>query len=327
MGRAARVFIEGGIFHVYNRVARGVRVFGDDDEASRFVDGMRDVKNRDGLTIFAWVVMHNHFHVALRPGPVPLARSIKTVQHGFSRNYNARKKEFGPLWQGRYKAKLVEDPRYFHQLLVYIHLNPVTAGIVKDPGQYRWSGHRELVGSEKRPLIDVDQMLMLFGKNKNAATRAYVRNLKGARTEEWIGEDPGQLPWWRLGRPKKKDDAKLEPAGVAAYVDELGRSTGIARPRFIAEEFLEKACSCLGLKFDDLIGRTRSCDIVRARELIVSLGAERYGLRVKDLAMALNKCVQAGSQYVSRGIDRRRNDPETSDLYENLDRKIAGSNE
>jgi REP element-mobilizing transposase RayT len=323
VGRAARVFIEGGIFHVYNRIARGVRVFGDDDEASRFVEGLRDVKNRDGLTVFGWVVMHNHFHVALRQGPVPLARSIKTVQHGFSRSYNARKKEFGPLWQGRYKAKLVDDPKYFHQLLVYIHLNPVAAGIVKDPGLYRWSGHREIVGFKRRALIDVDQALMVFGENKNAATSAYVRSLKGARTEEWIGESPGRLPWWKLGRPKKRDDEKLEPAPSAAYVDELGRSTGIVRPRFTAEGFLEEACNSLGLQLDDLKGRTRSRDIVRARELIVTLGTERYGLRVKDLAMVLNKCVQAGSHYVSRGIKSRRNDPEISDLYEDLDRKIG----
>jgi len=57
----------------------------------------------------------------------------------------------GPVWQSRYKAKLVEDQRYFDQLMVYIHLNPVKAGMVEDPARYRWSGHRELIRKVKGP--------------------------------------------------------------------------------------------------------------------------------------------------------------------------------
>jgi len=53
------------------------------------------------------------------------------------------------VWQSRYKAKLVEDQRYFDQLMVYIHLNPVKAGVVEDPARYRWSGHRELIRKVK----------------------------------------------------------------------------------------------------------------------------------------------------------------------------------
>ena len=57
--------------------------------------------------------------------------------------FNRRRRVRGAVWQSRYKAKLIEDQVYFDQLLAYIHLNPVRAGIVEDPAQYRWSGHRE----------------------------------------------------------------------------------------------------------------------------------------------------------------------------------------
>ncbi|MFV1980405.1 MAG: transposase [Rhodothermia bacterium] len=60
MGRAPRIFIEGGVYHVYNRVARGVRVFGEDEEADRFIGLLREVKDRDELTVFAWCVMTTH---------------------------------------------------------------------------------------------------------------------------------------------------------------------------------------------------------------------------------------------------------------------------
>lgn len=325
MGRAPRNLIEGGIYHVYNRVARGVRVLGEDEEAERFIGLLREVKDRDGLTIFAWCVMGNHFHLALRQGAVPLARSMKTVQNRFTRNYNARCKEFGPLWQSRYKSKQVDNPDYLHQLLSYVHLNPVVAGMVDDPGDYRWTGHRELVKTTRDPLVDVDQVLMFFGDTKAAARRAYVLGLKGDRNEDWIGEGPGRLPWWRLGRPPKVEDEELKPEAPTAYVDESGRSTGLERPRMTAEEFLQLGSTCVGLDFCDLRSRTRATSVVRARELLVTLGAERYGLKVKELAAGLEKGVQAGSGYVSRGIRRRSDDEGFRDLYERLDIKIAAN--
>ena len=61
MPRAPRVFVEGGIYHVYNRVTRGERVFAEDGEAQRFVELMREIKKRDGLVVLAWCVMSNHY--------------------------------------------------------------------------------------------------------------------------------------------------------------------------------------------------------------------------------------------------------------------------
>lgn len=66
MPRKPRVFLAGAFYHVYGRVSRGEHIFADDRAASRLVDILRDVKQRDGLTVFAWCVMANHYHLALR---------------------------------------------------------------------------------------------------------------------------------------------------------------------------------------------------------------------------------------------------------------------
>ncbi len=79
-----------------------------------------------------------------------------------SKNFNARYRVYGPFWQGRYKAKLVETPGYLRQLLLYIHLNPVTAEIVEKPDEYVWSGHREIVRRFKNPFVDPDELLLAF---------------------------------------------------------------------------------------------------------------------------------------------------------------------
>ena len=68
MPRPNRILIEGGIYHVYNRIGRGERVFDEETEASAFVSLLRDVVERDGLTVFAWCLMSNHYHLAVRTG-------------------------------------------------------------------------------------------------------------------------------------------------------------------------------------------------------------------------------------------------------------------
>jgi putative transposase len=176
----------------------------DGGEAERFVELLRKVVERDGMTVFAWCVMSNHYNLAVRTGSVTLGRPMKSLHQRFTHQYNARKGFFGPLWQGRYRAKLIDDQRYFDQLLVYIHLNPVAAGLVCDPYEYRWSGHREILGRPRAPIVDVDEVLQLFGGMRQSARAGYVRTPKGAVSQEWIGEAPGKLPWWRLGRPPAK---------------------------------------------------------------------------------------------------------------------------
>jgi REP element-mobilizing transposase RayT len=317
------VFLEGGIYHVYNRVSRGESVFAEEDEASAFAGLLRDVKERDGLVVFAWCLMSNHYHLALRTGAISLARSMRSLQQRVTRGFNARHRLFGPLWQGRYRAKLVEDQRYLDGLLAYIHLNPVAAGIVNDPAEYRWSGHREIFGRTRHTITDVDEVLVLFGKTRRSARQAYVRAIKGAVAEPWVGEGPGRLPWWRLGRPKAEEDEAPETHTGVAYIDELGRSTGLERPSMDAREFLKEGAAFLGIRMADLAGRGRAPDVVRGRELLATLGVERYGLRVGDIAAGFDKSAEAGSRMVSRGIEKRRRDIRFRGDLEDLDCHIA----
>jgi len=122
MPRQNRIFVEGGMYHVYNRLGRGERAFDQEMEAAAFVELLRDIVERDGLTVFAWCLLSNHYHLAVRTGVVSLDRPMRSLQQRVTRGVNMRRRVYGPLWQGRYKAKLVKDQRYLDQLLIYIHL-------------------------------------------------------------------------------------------------------------------------------------------------------------------------------------------------------------
>ena len=319
MPRPPRIHREGDVYHVFNQIAHGEFVFRDDSLAERFVELLRSAQQRDGLTIFAWVLMETHFHLAVRVGAVPVSRSLKSIQQQCTRHFNVRNKVFGPLWRGRFRSKIVNDQKYLEQLVFYIHLNPVTARLVQDPAKYRWSGHREVIGLGNDQILDLAEFSVLFGHDSPwEARQIYLKRLKNMRSEDWIGEGPGCLPWWKRGRPPTKKPKVEKP-----FVDELGRSTGLERPLLTASFFLNAASEFLQISSNDLSGRGRAEQIVRARELIVTLAVERYGLLVKDLAIALNKNPQVASRYVSRGINRRQNDPGFRDHMNALDRHLS----
>ena len=323
MPRAGRVFFDGAVYHVYNRLARGERVFEADEAAERFVELLREVTVRDGVTVFAWVLMANHYHLAIRTGAVALDRPIKSLQQRTTRRLNAERRVFGPLWQGRYRAKLVQDQRYLDQILAYIHLNPVVAGLVEDPAEYRWSGHGELVGRRREAIVDVDEVLRLFGTSRRRARAAYARAIRGARESEWIGERPGHLPWWRLGRPPRAEAQDPDESGKATRAEAEERRLR-ERPELGVEEYLQRGAEVLRIDPMELAGRGKMREVVRARELLAALGVERYGLRVKDLAEALGKHPVTVTGWVMRGVRQRNEDGQAAARFEELDTALSG---
>ncbi len=317
MPRRPRILIEGGLYHVYNRFARGESVFADPEEAIAFVDLLRDVKQRDGLTILAWAVLSNHYHLAVRTSAIPLSRTMKHLQGTYSRTFNRRWRRSGPLWQSRYQARLVEDQQYLDQVIIYIHLNPVRAGLVDDPAEYRLSGHRELLGKVRSPLVDVDDALMCFGDTVRRARHAYRGQIRTA-----LGEDTDSDSPFGGSRLFSRRDRELESHG-GAYVDEQGRSTGLERPRLEPADYLTSACELLGTEMDVLASTRRDRGRAQLRVLVVTVGIERWGQRSGALAPLLRKHPDAVSRWVREGAQRRSGDPAFADAMDDLDVRLS----
>ena len=321
MPRPGRNFEEGRIYHVYNRVSGGERVFADDVLAERFVAILRRVISQDGVVVLAWALLSNHYHLIVRQGPVPLSRTMKALQQGVTRFRNRRHQTYGPLWQGRFKAKVVIDEDYLMQLIAYVHLNSVKSGLAESADGYRWSGHREVIDRRRDGIVAVDDVLLVYGDNRRQAVRSYRSAMAAVSDEEWSGESPGRLPWWRLGRPS---DDELRRRDVT-LIDEQGRSTARWRPRYSADEWLEIACRHLAVDREDLAERGRHPDVVQMRELVGLIGIERYGVKVTELAEILGKSRDGVSKWMRRGVERRAAEPEFAEAAQALD--LAASEE
>ena len=318
MPREHRNLLEGGLYHVYNRISSGECVFGDPEEAARFVELIRAAKRRDGFLVYAWCLMSNHYHLALRTSAVPLSRTMALVQGGFGRSFNRRTGRSGPIWQSRYQARLVDDQRYFDELVIYVHLNPVRAGLVTDPVDHALSGHRELLGKVRDPLVDVDETLHGFADTLRRARREYV-----TRLEEAIGSETGTVPRLRLAWWTR--DRDLEPEGVRAFVDILGRSTGLERGRVDGVTFVALACRALGVDPSELRSGRQDAATARLRELVAAVGIERWGQRAGELGRVLGKHPDVVSRWARKAGLRRAEEPALAEQHEALDRALAAA--
>ena len=319
MPRRPRELVEGAVYHVYNRCARGAEPFAKRKAAERFVETLERARDRDGLTILAWCLMSNHYHLAVRTGAVPLSRTMGFVQARFGQDYNRRTGAAGPLWQSRFKARLVRDERYLTQLVAYVHLTPVAAGVASDPARYELCGHGELIGTQPARLVAVDGTLALFDTSKGAARRAYLSLLKAGRAATWVGEGPGRLPWW----PREKD-SPIAAAPAAPILDPLGRSGGRERPRLEAAAFLEEACLALGVTPRRLASPEKGRELSAIRYLVGGLAIERWRLRAGELGAALGRRPEAVSRWAARAGELRQSSGEFRRLYDELDETLSG---
>ena len=208
----------------------------------------------------------------------------------------------------------MDEHRYLLQLIAYIHLNPVSAGLVADPAGYPWSGHRDLLGKSEKPLADVDATLALFGKQRAAARRAYVRMLRGEREQPWVGERPGRLPWWGRVDDETVDGSAwdVRPAVGA------GAGTQRATVRDV-DSFIRREVEHLGVSGDVICSRGKAPATVRAREIIAIVGVERFGVKVKDLAARLGQNPGSVSRWMARAAQRREEDREFDDCCRRLE--------
>ena len=154
MPRHPRVHAEGLLYHVIARGNNGQKIFLRETDYEAFLEALRVVRKRYPFYLYAYVLMSNHFHLLLEVQRYSTARILQSLLTGYVRRFNRIHRRKGHLFQGRYKAILCDRDSYLMELVRYIHLNPVRANLVKRPAEWRWSGHGEYLGKQKRGLID-----------------------------------------------------------------------------------------------------------------------------------------------------------------------------
>ena len=174
MARKPRIHYTGALYHVMLRGDGGMDIFDDDRDRYRFFLFLQEGVERFGYQVYAYCLMDNHIHLAVQVGDVPLSRAMQNLSFRFTRWINWRRQRTGHLFQGRYKAILIEEDEYLLQLVSYLHLNPVRAGMVKHPLDYQWSSHRAYLGREMIPWLNCDSPLSRLAKGRTSARQVFA---------------------------------------------------------------------------------------------------------------------------------------------------------
>src|SRR5438128_8424323 len=173
MPRRASAEVEGGLYHVITRGNNRRQIFNSPAHYEKFLSLLATQKVRLPFFLYAYCLMTNHVHLLIERQADPLGRIMHRVLTGYSQYYNRRYRRVGHLLQGRHKAILCQSDRYLTELVRYIHLNPVRAGMVVEPEQYEYSGHRAYLGLESTDIVDIDPVLRHFGVKKRVARQRY----------------------------------------------------------------------------------------------------------------------------------------------------------
>ena len=166
MARALRIEYPGAFYHVTSRGNERKDVFKSRKDRQQFLSYLESSVVRYGAVIHAYCLMSNHYHLLLETPNGNLSQIMRHINGAYTTYFNVKQKRSGHLFQGRYKAILVEADEYATELSRYIYLNPVRAGIVANPEAYEWSSYRQVIGMSETPTwVTTSFVLGYFGGN------------------------------------------------------------------------------------------------------------------------------------------------------------------
>jgi len=174
MARKPRLHVPGGLYHVILRGNARQNVFFTAADRKYFFNLLAEGVVRFGYRVHAFCLMTNHLHLALQVSDIELSAGMQNLSFRYTRYLNTRRGQVGHVFDGRFKAFLVDQDRYGLALVRYLHLNPVRAKIVRTPDAYTWSSHRAYLGEEDLPWLTTDWLLGQFGERIGPARQRFA---------------------------------------------------------------------------------------------------------------------------------------------------------
>jgi len=189
MARPIRIEFEGALYHVTSRGDRREAIYEDDGDRAGFLELLGEVAGGFNWVVHAYCLMSNHYHLLIETPDGNLSKGMRQLNGVFTQYSNRRHRRTGHLFQGRYKAILVDADSYLLELARYVVLNPVRAGMVVDPGDWPWSSYGAMVGAQASPdWLATDGLLSAFANTRNAARRNYMH---------FVAAGVGAEPIWK----------------------------------------------------------------------------------------------------------------------------------
>lgn len=192
MARPIRIEYPGAIYHITSRGNAQLPIYEINHDRKIFLGVLGEVVDRYNWLCHAYCLMDNHYHLLVETPDGNLSLGMRHLNGVYTQRFNKRHKRVGHVFQGRFKSILVEQDSYLLELCRYVVLNPIRAGLIKSPENYRWSSFGATSGFTKTaPFLTVDWILGQFGNNRVEAQKEYRRFVKS-------GIEGNSSPWQEL---------------------------------------------------------------------------------------------------------------------------------
>lgn len=321
MPRQARIDSPGALHHI---IARGIehgKIFRDDKDREFFITRLGELVAETRTQCFAWALIPNHFHLLLKTGNEPIAAFMRRLLTGYAVVHNRRHRRSGHLFQNRYKSILCQEDAYLKELVRYIHLNPLRAGLVRDMAamdRHPFSGHSFLMGKRKNSWQSVNEVLAFFGKNRQDARNQYRQflekglekgrqpNLVGGGLVRSAGGWSAVQSLRKAGMFQKSDERILGDGDFVETVlnnakETLNTRYVLAGKGIAFEDVLAAVSELLSIDHRELLGPSKERNMVKARGLICYWGVRELGMSMTDVANRLKIAVPTVSVAVKKG--------------------------
>ena len=173
MARPLRVAVAGGIYHVVARGNAKQDIYLDDRDRRTFLGVLRDAMGIFDWRCLTYCLMRNHYHLVAKTMGPTLSEGMKRINGVYAQRFNRRYDRCGHLFQGRFGATLIESDAHMLEVIRYVALNPVRAGLSAGPDEWEWNGHCEIVGLAQRRHVSVGDVLAPFGEPTTEALQRY----------------------------------------------------------------------------------------------------------------------------------------------------------
>ncbi len=289
MARRPRLFVPGMLYHVIARGNQRQQTFTSDGDYRAYIERLARYRKKYDYVLHAYCLMPNHVHLLVESSEHPLAKFMQGLQQSYSQYFNLKHRKTGHVFEGRYKAILCQKDEYLLQLIRYIHLNPVRAGLVRSPERYRYSGDHAYLHGKATETIDPAAVLSMLGGRQ--AYRRFVRDGlgEGHKQEYYEVEDQRFLGAKGFGERLRRKEPALSAKRLTR------RSIGAAA-RDLAK--------LLKVEIHTLRSPDRGWAISKARTIAAYVLVRRLGYRLSDVAAYFDRDTATLATLLARLGDR-----------------------
>jgi len=321
MPRKARIDAPGALHHVIVRGIERRKIFRSDYDRQNFLDRVGELILETQTYCFAWALIPNHAHLLLRTGLIPISVLMSRLLTGYAVWFNKKYRRHGQLFQNRYKSILCQDDPYLKELVRYIHLNPLRAGLVEDMkklDKHPWCGHSVLMNKTKQKWQNVDDIYGLFSDKKSLARRRYRGFVEkgipeGKRPDLSGGGLLRSIGGWTVLKGLRKAGIRVKGderiLGDSDFVENVLRTAGeeleqkydLKAKGYDFNRVAQRVAEVMSMRIEKVMALGKSPQTVKARSLLCFWAHRKLGMTTIEIGKKLNLSQSAVSRSSLRG--------------------------